>query len=129
MHLKDGMGNKKGIGLLDFQDAMLSHPSYDLVSLLEDARYDVPEDLRDNMIDYYLSLQPHLDKESFLLAYHILGAQRNSRILGYFARKKLRDGDDKYMKFVPRVRKYLMNDLAHPALQRLRPLYNDVYHG
>lgn len=95
------------IGILDFQDAVLGHPAYDLVSVLQDARHDVSEDLEQKMIDLYLQLNPQLDKEQFLFSYNILGAQRNSRILGIFARKSLRDGQDKYLEFMPRVQGYL----------------------
>lgn len=102
MHITEGE-----IGILDFQDAVVGHPAYDLVSVLQDARYEVSEDLEQKMIALYLQLNPHLDKEQFLFSYNILGAQRNSRILGVFARKALRDGQDKYLKLMPRVQGYL----------------------
>lgn len=95
------------IGILDFQDAVVGHPAYDLVSVLQDARHEVSEELEKKMIDLYLQLNPHFDKEQFLFSYNILGAQRNSRILGVFARKFLRDGQDKYLEFMPRVQNYL----------------------
>ncbi len=102
MHIAEGE-----IGILDFQDAVVGHPAYDLVSVLQDARHEVSEDLEQKMLDLYLQLNPHLDKEQFLFSYNILGAQRNSRILGVFARKALRDGQDKYLELMPRVQNYL----------------------
>lgn len=104
-------GSSKNIGLLDFQDAMLGHRAYDLVSLLQDARYDVPDDLEAEMINYYLSYHPKIDRNLFLYSYHLLGFQRNSRILGVFNRKALRDNDDKYLKFIPLVQRYLAKNL------------------
>jgi aminoglycoside/choline kinase family phosphotransferase len=114
---------EQNIGLLDFQDASLSHPAYDLVSLLEDARHDVPENIAREMLQYYLATQTDLNHDDFMLCYNILGAQRNSRILGYFVRKVRRDKQKKYLQFMPRVYQYLMRDLAHPALGELRILY------
>lgn len=106
------LGNlPKNIGLLDFQDAMLGHRAYDLVSLLQDARYDVPDDLEAEMIDYYLSFYPKMDRANFLYSYHLLGAQRNSRILGVFKRKAVRDNNKKYLDFIPLVKRYLDKDL------------------
>lgn len=95
------------VGLLDFQDATLSHPAYDLVSLLEDARYEVTKDIADGMIDHYLAIHPDMNRKEFLRAYSILGAQRNSRILGVFARKAMRDGARQYLELIPLVLRYL----------------------
>jgi aminoglycoside/choline kinase family phosphotransferase len=118
-HIENLMYIDGKIGLLDFQEATFGFPAYDLVSLLEDARHDVPKDLADEMIDYYLGLHPKIDREEFLMSYSILGAQRNSRILGYFARKAMRDGAAKYLEFMPRVIGYLERDLSHPVLEGL----------
>ena len=107
------------IGLLDFQDALLGSPIYDLVSLLEDARFDVNIDDAMHLIDYFTQKKQY-DKESVLTNYHILGAQRNLRILGVFARKHIRDKDDGYLKYIPRVKKYLENDLSHPYLKTIK---------
>lgn len=103
------------VGLLDFQDAMLGHPTYDLVSLLQDARRDVPQDIQAQMIRYYVD-QSGADESAFTAAYHVLGAQRNLRIIGVFARLSMHFGKAHYIDFLPRVWGYLMQDLAHPAL-------------
>jgi aminoglycoside/choline kinase family phosphotransferase len=127
-HIENLMHRGDSIGLLDFQDATLGSPAYDLVSLLEDARCDVPLELAQEMIDYYLSLSLGLDREEFMQAYSILGAQRNSRILGYFARKAKRDGATKYLEFIPRTLKYLERDLSHPVFASfgLDSLHSDL---
>lgn len=108
------------IGIIDYQDAMIGNPAYDVVSLLEDARIDVPFDLADQMIDYYLLKSPHIARKEFLASYSILGAQRNMKIIGIFARKAFRDNNSKYLKLIPRVKKYLTRDLTHPLLVPLK---------
>ncbi len=110
MRLADG-----SLGLLDFQDALVGHPAYDLVSLLQDARRDVPSDIEAAMIDRYRAARPFDDA-----AYAVLGAQRNAKILGIFTRLWKRDGKPRYLQFQPRVWAYLERDLAHPALEPVR---------
>lgn len=106
------------VGLLDYQDALAGHPAYDLVSLLEDARRDTSPDLRANMLALYLRLSG-ADEQDFNTAYAVLGAQRNIKIVGIFARLSLRDGKAHYVEFIPRVWDHLMNDLQHPACAEL----------
>ena len=103
------------VGLLDFQDAMRGHPAYDLVSVLQDARRDVTPALAKAMTARYITETGH-DAESFTTAYACLGAQRNLRILGVFARLCLRDGKAHYVDLIPRVWAHLAQDLRHPAL-------------
>lgn len=109
----------KRVGLLDYQDAMLGHPAYDLVSLLQDARRDVPPDLREAMLSRYISVTGQEDG-LFRAACAVLGAQRNLRILGVFARLSLHFGKPHYVDMIPRVWAHLMADLAHPRLSGLR---------
>jgi aminoglycoside/choline kinase family phosphotransferase len=106
----------KGCGLLDFQDAVTGQPSYDLVSLLEDARRDVPAPLRQAMTERYLAAFPDLDRSAFLRSAAILSAQRNCKILGIFTRLWKRDGKRQYLAHIPRVWRLLEADLRHPAL-------------
>jgi aminoglycoside/choline kinase family phosphotransferase len=108
------------IGLLDFQDARLGPPAYDLVSLLEDARRDVPPDLARAMVERYLAARPDLDSQAFRAAYALLGAQRNAKILGLFSRLARRDGKPAYLSLLPRVAGHLKRDLEHPLLAPLR---------
>lgn len=111
------------VGLLDFQDGMAGHPAYDLVSLLEDARRDVPPALQRAMIERYAAATG-VDRAAFTTAYACLGAQRNLRILGVFARLCIRDGKPHYVDLMPRVWDHLQHDLAHPALAGLRARVN-----
>lgn len=103
------------VGLLDFQDAMLGHRAYDLVSLLQDARRDVPETVEETMIDRYIA-RTGLDRATFLTDYNRLGAQRNLRILGVFARLCIRDRKAHYVDLIPRVWAHLMRNLSDPKL-------------
>ncbi len=107
------------IGLLDYQDALAGHAAYDLMSLLEDARRDTSLELREAMIARYLGRRPELDGAAFRAAYAALGAQRNLKIVGIFARLAIRDGKPRYLDLIPRVWGHLMRDLADPALAPL----------
>ena len=108
-------GALRSQGLLDFQDALVGHPAYDLVSLLQDARRDVAPELETAMLDYYLAATG-ADRLTFLADYAVLGAQRNAKIVGIFVRLCKRDGKPRYLDMIPRVWALLERDLAHPAL-------------
>ncbi|MDH3234687.1 MAG: phosphotransferase [Alphaproteobacteria bacterium] len=107
-------------GLLDFQDAVIGPVAYDLVSLLEDARRDVPEPLIDAMTERYLDAFPGLDRADFSAAAAALSAQRNCKIIGIFTRLCVRDGKPVYLEHIPRVWRWLERDLAHPALAPMK---------
>ena len=102
-------------GLIDFQDALVGHPAYDLVSLLQDARRDVPEVLEGAMLAHYCA-GAGIGDDDFLADYARLGAQRNAKIVGIFTRLDRRDGKPKYLAMIPRVWAAMERDLAHPAL-------------
>ncbi len=115
------------IGLLDFQDAVMGSPAYDLASLLQDARVDVPELMEISLLSRYtrarLKAEPQFDAPGFARAYATLAAQRASKILGIFARLERRDGKPQYLRHLPRVWAYLRRSLAHPALAPLNGWY------
>jgi aminoglycoside/choline kinase family phosphotransferase len=113
------------LGLLDFQDALAGHPAYDLESLLQGSgRYDVAPELEEAMIERYCAAANVADRDLFRAHYEILGAQRNTKILGIFTRLWKRDGKDLYLSFQPRVWNYLERNLAHPALAPVRAWFN-----
>ena len=120
--LLDGRGGIERFGLLDFQDALAGHPAYDLVSVLEDARRDVPPELEQAMIQHYVD-RTGAD-ERFERAYWALAAQRNTRILGVFCRLWKRDGKDRYKAFQPRMWGLLERDLGHPALAPVKSWFD-----
>ena len=115
------------IGLLDFQDAVIGSPAYDLASLLQDARVDVPELMEIALLSHYtrarLTVDAGFDAPAFAQAYATLAAQRASKILGIFARLDRRDGKPQYLRHMPRVWAYLQRSLMHPALKPLDAWY------
>lgn len=119
------VGDRDGIahyGLLDFQDALVGHPAYDLASVLEDARRDVTPAVEAAMLDRYAAATGQ--GAAFRNAYWALAAQRNTRILGVFVRLWKRDGKPGYRQFQPRMWGLLERDLAHPALVPVRQWFD-----
>ena len=115
------------VGLLDFQDAMMGPAAYDLASLLQDARVDVPEEMEVSLLGRYARARRNVDQNfdpaAFIKAYATLAAQRASKILGIFARLNRRDGKPQYLRHIPRVWSYLQRSLAHPSLVTLKGWY------
>lgn len=112
------------VGLIDYQDAVIGHPAYDLASLLQDARIDVAQETERDLLDYYLARreaeEPGFDAAAFRAAYAVIAAQRATKILGIFARLKERDGKPGYLRHLPRVSHYLERNLQHEALGPVR---------
>jgi aminoglycoside/choline kinase family phosphotransferase len=117
-----GRDGVRHLGLLDFQDAVAGHPAYDLVSVLEDARRDVSPGIERDMIDRYVAATGQ--GPAFETAYWALAAQRNTRIIGVFARLWQRDGKPYYMGFQPRMWDLLERDLAFPALAPVKAWFD-----
>lgn len=124
------LGEREGIarvGIIDFQDAVLGPTSYDLVSLLQDARIDVPEQLELLLLTRYIkarrAFDDTFDAAGFAELYALMSAQRNTRLLGTFARLNRRDGKPQYLRHQPRIWTYLSRSLAHPSLKRVRDWY------
>jgi tRNA threonylcarbamoyl adenosine modification protein YjeE len=118
------------VGIIDFQDALMGPAAYDLVSLLQDARRDVAVELEDELLTFYVDCarrrDASFDAVQFVNAYRVLGAQRNTKILGIFARLAKRDGKPVYLQHMPRIWRYLERDLAHASLAPLRAWYDGV---
>jgi N-acetylmuramate 1-kinase len=122
---RDGINQ---VGVIDFQDTVLGPAAYDVVSLLQDARIDVPEQIELAMLTRYVAArraaEPDFDPVSFAEVYAIMSAQRNTRLLGTFARLNRRDGKPHYLKHQPRIWTYLNRSLAHPGLAAFRDWYD-----
>jgi hypothetical protein len=122
--------NRRGtarVGLIDTQDCVLGHPAYDVASLLQDARVDIPFAMADQLLDHYCDLlrrSADFDETEFRVALAVLGAQRATKILGIFARLSRRDGKSGYLQHIPRVSRYLERNLSHPALARLKAWFD-----
>ena len=116
------------IGLIDFQDAVLGPAPYDLVSLLQDARVDVPDPMEIALLGRYvkarLGADPDFATTGFVQLYVTLGAQRATKILGIFARLDRRDGKPQYLRHIPRIWRYLRRALIHPAMSDLKAWYD-----
>lgn len=115
------------MGVIDFQDAVAGTRSYDLISLLEDARRDVAPELADAMTRRYLDTMRAqgmpLEEELHCAEMAVMAAQRNAKIAGIFARLYKRDSKPRYLAHLPRVWRYLNRDLEHPALAPLKAWY------
>jgi aminoglycoside/choline kinase family phosphotransferase len=107
-------------GLLDFQDAVAGPLTYDLMSLLEDARRDIDRRLVTRMRDRYLAALPALDGDVFALSWAILAAQRHAKVLGIFTRLCRRDGKPGYLRHIPRLWRLLEAAVDHPRLAALK---------
>ncbi len=116
------------IGVLDFQDALIGPAAYDVASLLQDARVDVPEAMEVALLSRYvrarLSDDRNFDTATFTRLYATLAAQRATKILGIFARLNRRDGKSQYLRHMPRIWNYLQRSLSHPALAALKTWYD-----
>ncbi len=127
LHWLENRAGLQRLGLIDFQDAVLGPPAYDLASLLQDARVDVSDDLELRLLAFYARLRagadPDFDAEGFAAAYAVMAAQRATKILGIFARLDKRDGKPQYLRHLPRIERRLAKNLAHPLLQPLRSWY------
>ena len=109
----------KACGLLDFQDAQQGHPSYDLVSLIEDARRDVAPEVHRTCLARYIG-ETGLDAGNFTTGFALMAAQRHARIIGLFVRLLKRDGKPEYLPHLPRVWRMFERALKHEALEPLR---------
>jgi N-acetylmuramate 1-kinase len=125
------LGDRAGVaqvGLLDFQDALIGPPAYDVASLLQDARVDVPETMEFALLGRYAQARqvddPQFDLANFVALYALMAAQRATKILGIFARLDRRDGKPQYLRHMPRVWRYLRRSLAQPTLAPLKAWYD-----
>lgn len=120
----DGRSGPAMVGLIDFQDAVRAHPSWDLHSLLQDARRDVSPVVEAAALDRYFSLRPGVDRVEFLRDYAGLAALNEARILGVFARLVFRDGKPRYRAFMPRMWAHLNANLKTPGLETVRAWFD-----
>lgn len=107
-------------GLLDFQDAVAGPLTYDLMSLLEDARRDIDPALVSAMKERYLAARPGLDRAAFEASWAVLAAQRHAKVIGIFTRLCRRDGKPGYLVHIPRLWRLLEQACAHPALAGIK---------
>ncbi len=114
------LGDRDGLaacGLLDFQDAVIGPAAYDVVSLLQDSRRDIADDLVNAMLERYLAARgEHLDRADFMRSYHALGAQRALKVFGIFVRQSLLYGNHQYLVHLPRLERHVAMNLERAGL-------------
>jgi aminoglycoside/choline kinase family phosphotransferase len=115
--LLEDRGGTAACGLLDFQDAVIGSPLYDLASLLQDARRDVPPEIEEQMLQRYLAAFPELDAQDARVAYTVIAAQRHAKVIGIFTRLARRDGKPGYLAHIPRLWRLFNKALSAPALE------------
>ena len=111
------------VGIIDFQDAMIGPSAYDVASLVQDARVDMPDDVAEDVLAHYLALrekQGGFDRERFLRDWHVMATQRNCKLVGIWVRLMQRDRKPGYMRHMPRTFRNLTRALSHPDLAPLR---------
>ena len=117
-------------GLIDYQDAVIGPCAYDLVSLTQDARIDVPKQLEYELINYFLKENLKIKRKDFMLSYNLLGMQRHMKVLGIFCRLSIRDNKDQYLQHLPRVKNMLIENLQKERFEKflllLSPLLDHV---
>ncbi len=122
LHGRDGI---KACGLLDFQDALNGAVTYDIMSLMEDARRDIDPALLEEMRERYIAgMDDKLDRDAFLTSWAVLAAQRHAKVLGIFVRLCVRDHKPRYLVHIPRLWKLIERALRHPALANLKDWFD-----
>ena len=114
-------------GLIDFQDAVLGPCVYDLVSLTQDARINVPKNLEILLVNFYKNRMKRVDLEFFTFCYKLVGIQRHLKVLGIFCRLSIRDKKHYYIKHLPRVRRLLLSNLKDDAFKDLFLLLKPIF--
>ncbi len=117
-----GRNNFKQCGWIDYQDALVGCPVYDVMSLLEDARLDVDQNITQYLINYYLNKSKNINLEIFLISFQVIAIQRHLKVLGIFARLFLRDKKEIYIRHFPRVLRMIRKNLANDRFKNLRNL-------
>ena len=116
-------------GLLDFQDGLIGSAAYDVLSLTQDARRDVPQALEQVVLARYFAARPKLDTKQFMQDFHLLAAQRHTKVAGIFHRLSQRDGKPHYLTHMPRVLRLLDQALHHAGLREIRALMDTHISG
>ena len=117
------------VGLIDFQDGLFVHPAYDLMSLITDIRRDVSPGAKEPLTARFMDAAKLSDRAGFDAAYAVLSVQRGLKLLGFPVRADVRDGKPQYRALLPRVKRHLAEDLAHPAVASVRKWLTQVLPG
>ena len=107
------------IGLIDFQDSLIGHPAYDLVSLLQDVRVFLSIEEQDSFYNYY-KRHVKIEQDDFKFAYLVLGTQRLFKIIGIFKKLAINQGKNNYLRYIPRTKKLIKYNLRSPIFDELK---------
>ena len=133
-HVSNLMLIKKGIGLIDSQDALVGNRAYDLASLIDDVRFKTSKSLKKRIFNYYLKEQKKIDVRKFKNDFEILSVMRNLKIIGIFTRLAIRDGKKDYLKLIPYAWKLIsirinenqvFEDLKNLLIQKFKKKLNE----
>ena len=127
-HVSNIMISKNKIGLIDSQDAILGNPLYDVASLIDDVRIEIPKQVKDILFEYYTQKSKFSKKEAFYLKkdFDILSVQRNLKILGIFVRLFKRDGKSNYLKYLSRTWRLLELRMKNPVFKDLKNIIDET---
>lgn len=117
--LIDGEEGLSSCGLLDFQDALIGSRAYDAVSLFEDARRDVDQDMAGRLLEEFLGGLSPAAQAKFNYDYSVLGTHRHMKVVGIFVRLCVRDGKGHYLSYLPHVQRLLEAALARSVMKPL----------
>ena len=125
-HISNVMINKRKLGIIDSQDAIIGNPLYDIASLIDDVRIRLPGQLQNKLLDFYHKNSKFKNDPIHKLKndFDILSVQRNLKILGIFVRLYKRDNKDNYLKFLPYTWTLIEKRLQNPALKNLKELFH-----
>ncbi len=107
------------IGLIDFQDSLIGHPAYDLVSLLQDVRVFLSIEEQDSFYNYYKK-HAKIKQDDFKYAYLVLGTQRLFKIIGIFKKLAINQENIDYLRYIPRAKKLIKYNLRSPIFNELK---------
>ena len=127
-HVSNIMPVKSKLGVIDNQDAILGNPMYDVASLIDDVRIQIPLPIKNKLFQYYYK-KSSLSKNMYFLKndFDILSIQRNLKILGIFYRLNKRDKKSQYLKYLPYTWKLIELRMKNKIFKNLeRILLNAV---
>ena len=107
------------IGLIDFQDSLIGHPAYDLVSLLQDVRVFLSIKEQVDFYNYYKK-KAKINKNEFKYAYLVLGTQRLFKIIGIFKKLAIKEGKIDYLRYLPRTKQLIKYNLKNSMFSELK---------
>jgi N-acetylmuramate 1-kinase len=129
------MVHRDTVVMIDFQDALLAPPQYDLASLLNDRITDrvIQPDLEEKLVRYYIDRRAEMEQQStnrdeFFESYLLSAIQRDLKVIGRFYYLDTVKGKPGYRKFIPPTVRRLKRNLARlPQTERILPILAEHY--